>query len=126
MKYFALLLLTYGSFAHADAFAIRVKAGELALASSSGQRYEASWGKTMQASLIACVPVGSTSSANLGEFTFVANVSSNGAISSVQVKPLTPVSECFARHFADVQLPPPPGISPGSFLPVADSVSVTP
>ena len=126
MKYIALFLLAYASFAHANDFASRVKAGESALATPSGQRYEASWGKTMQASLKTCIPVGSTSSAYLGEFTFVANVSSSGAVSSVQVKPVTPVSRCFAMHFGDVSLPPPPGIRPGGFLPVADSVSITP
>lgn len=126
MKYLALLLVALASVAHADDFASRVKAGELALASPEGQRYEASWGKTMQASLIACVPAGSTSPADLGKFTFVAKVSSRGEVSSVQVKPLTAVSRCFASHFGNEPLPPPPGIRPGSFLPVADSVSVTP
>ena len=126
MKYIALLLLAYASAGHVNDFASRVKAGESALATSSGRRYEASWGMTMHASLKTCIPVGSTSSASLGKFTFVANVSSSGAVSSVQVKPVTPVSKCFAKHFGDVPLPPPPGIPPGSFLPVADSISVTP
>jgi len=126
MKYIALLLLPVATLSHASDFATRVKAGVLSLASPSGQRYEASWGQAMQASLAACVPVGSTSPANLGKFTFVANVSSSGVVSSVEVEPVTSVSRCFAIHFGAAQLPPPPGVRSGSYLPVADSISVTP
>ena len=126
MKYLALLLLLFATFSHASDFATRVRAGKLALASPSGKSYEASWGQAMQASLVRCVPVGSTSPANLGKFTFVANVTSSGAVSAVEVKPVTSVSQCFAIHFGAAQLPPPPGIRPGHYLTVADSVSVTP
>ena len=126
MKYLALLLFAFTTFAYADDFASRVKDGESALASPSGQRYEASWVETMQASLMACVPVGSTSTANLGKFTFVANVSSTGAVSAVDVRPVTAVSRCFAKHFGGAQLPPPAGIRSGSYLSIADSIKVTP
>ena len=126
MKYLALLLLSVTTFSHAADFATRVKAAQLVLASPSMKGYEASWGRAIQTSLVRCVPTGSTSPANLGEFTFVANVSSSGAVFDVKVEPATSVSQCFAGHFGIAQLPPPPGISPGHYLPISDTVSVEP
>ena len=124
MKYFALLLLTFTTLTHASDFASRLKAGKLALTTSSGKNYEHSWGEVMQASLASCVPIGSTSPATLGKFTFVANVSFSGSVSDVEVRPVTAVSQCFAKYFGGAQLPAPPGISPGGYFPVADSVEV--
>jgi hypothetical protein len=126
MKYFALLLLAFATLAHASDFAARVKAGQLALGTPSGKSYEASWGNAMQTSLTSCVPVGSTSPANLGKFIFVANVSSSGLVSEVEVSPITTVSQCFAKHFGSAQLPPPLGLRHGTYLPVADSIEITP
>jgi hypothetical protein len=108
-------------------FAARSKAGKQALASPEGQQYERSWGEVMQAILTTCIPIGSTDPANLGRFTFVADVSAEGSVSSVEVEPRNAVSRCFALHFAKAQLPKPPtSVIKGNVLPVADDIVVTP
>jgi|HubBroStandDraft_5_1064220.scaffolds.fasta_scaffold893811_1 hypothetical protein len=126
MKYFALLLLVFATFAEASDFTSRVKAGQLVLATTSGKSYEASWGDAMEASIKSCAQVGSTSSANLGKFIFVANISSSGLVSDVEVRPITTVSQCFAKPFGGTRLPRPPGASHGNYITVADSIDIRP
>lgn len=108
-------------------FAARVKAGKQALASPEGQKYEQSWGEVVQSILTTCIPIGSTDPTNLGRFTFVADVSTSGSVSSVEVKPSNTVSRCFALHFGKARLPKPPtSLIKGKILPVADDIVVTP
>ena len=108
-------------------FSARVKSGKEVLATPEGQLYASSWGETMKGILTTCVPLGSTDPANLGRFTFVADVSASGAVSSVDVGPITDVSRCFAFQFGKAQLPaPPPALLKGEKLPVADDIIVTP
>ena len=127
MKYLALVILFFTGVAHAEDFSARVKAGKQSLASPEGQKYEASWGAVMQTILPVCIPLGSTSPANLGKFTFVANVSSTGLVSSVEVEPSTDVSRCFAQHFNNAHLPPPPiPLKDDALFPVADVIEVVP
>jgi hypothetical protein len=74
-----------------------------------------------------CIPVGSTNPANLGKFTFVANISAAGEVSSAEVEPRTAVSRCFAEHFGKARLPRPPfPLKNGALLPVADDIEVGP
>ena len=74
-----------------------------------------------------CIPPGSTSPANLGKFTFVANVDLAGKVSSVEVSPITKVSRCFAKLFGAATLPAPPASNNiGKFFPIADVMSVGP
>ena len=127
MKYLALVIIFFAGAAHAGDFSARVKAGKQSLSSPEGQQYEASWGEVMQTILPVCIPLGSTSPANLGKFTFVADVSSAGLVSSVEVEPSTDVSRCFAKHFNNAHLPPPPiPLKYGALLPVADVIEVAP
>ena len=125
MRYLIFPILFLVGVAHAGDFSARAKAGKLALSSPEGQRYEASWGSVMQTTLPACIPLGSTSPANLGKFTFVADVSPSGLVSSVEVEPSTAVSRCFALHFSGAHLPPPPSSSKADALfPIADEIEV--
>ncbi len=108
-------------------FAARVKVGKQTLASPEGQQYEASWGESMQTILTTCIPIGSTNPANLGRFTFVADVSASGVISSVEVQPSNTVSRCFAQHFGKARLPRPPmPLNASGLLPIADDIVITP
>src|SRR3546814_15041456 len=95
MKIIVLTMAFLASSAFAEDFDARQKAGEAALANAKGRQYEASWGAAMQATLPACIPIGSTASAHLGKFTFVANVDAKGNVLAVEVKPSTVVSRCF-------------------------------
>jgi len=127
MKKIILIALFLPMVANAADFAAREKIGKGTLATAEGQKYEARWGEVMGAVMRACIPPGSSSSANLGKFTFVANVDAVGNVSSVEVSPKTKVSHCFAQQFASSRLPPPPS-SPrvNGLYPVADVISVTP
>ncbi len=112
---------------HVNGFAARVKTGKEALATPEGRQYESYWGETMRAILAACVPPGSTDPADLGSFTFVADVSDSGTVSSVEVSPATDVSRCFALQFGKTDLPSPPAsLLEGGKLPIADDVVVAP
>lgn len=111
----------------ANNFAARVKAGKQALASPEGQHYEESWGEAMGNILHTCIPIGSSDPGNLGRFTFVADVSASGMVSSVEVEPSNKVSRCFVLHFGKARLPKPPtSLIKGNILPVADDIVVTP
>ncbi|HUJ16379.1 MAG TPA: hypothetical protein VL197_00115 [Nitrospirota bacterium] len=112
---------------HANEFAARVKSGKEALATPEGQQYASSWGESMKAILTSCVLPGLTDPANLGRFTFVADISASGTISSIEVSPITEVSRCFALQFGKAQLPSPPmSLLKGEKLPVADDIVVVP
>ena len=126
MKTLVALLLVVSMSAHAAGFAEREKAGLAAMATPEGKKYEASWGKVVGPAFKACVPTGSAaSSANLGKFVLIANVAKSGAVSDVEVSPSTPVSRCFAKHFAGSTLPPPPmADSAATLLPIADTFGV--
>jgi hypothetical protein len=113
--------------AYAGDFASRAKAGKQALATPEGQQYEQSWGEVMGSVLHTCIPAGSTDPANLGRFTFVADVSSSGVLSSVEVEPSTTVSRCFAREFSKARLPQPPmPLKVGELLPISDDIVIRP
>ena len=127
MRTIILIAMFFSMSANAADFAAREKVGKEALATAEGQKYEAQWGEVIGTVMRACIPPGTTSPANLGKFTFVANVDNVGNISSVEVNPSTNISRCFAQQFASSHLPPPPS-SPrlNGFYPVADVMSVTP
>ncbi|MDE0856113.1 MAG: hypothetical protein OSA97_17000 [Nevskia sp.] len=127
MKYSLLALLFIVAAALAEDFDARAKAGQQALASAEGQAYEHSLGLAFHKAISACIPKGSTLPANLGKFTFVANVASSGLASSVEVRPGTAVSHCFAEQLDGAQLPPPPAPPhAGSLFPVTDEIEVVP
>jgi hypothetical protein len=127
MKCLLASIIFFVGVAHAGDFAARVKAGKQALASPEGQQYEVSWGEIMQTILTTCIPIGSSDPANLGRFTFVADVSASGLVSSFEVNPSTAVSRCFALHFAKARLPRPPmPLKKGELLPIADDIVITP
>ena len=127
MKRLPFLICLAASSAHAEEFSARVEAGKKALVTPEAQEYQRSWGPTIHASISVCVPVGSTAPANLGTFTFVADVDQSGRVSSVDVDPSTIVSRCFSQHFAGAQLPAPPKeLNVGTMFPITESVSIAP
>jgi hypothetical protein len=111
----------------ADDFASRVAEAKRASSTPEGKKYDQSLAPALGAAMRACVPPRSTSQANLGKFTLVANVRRSGVVSSVEVQPKTEVSRCFAAQFAQKRLAPPP-VSDGSTqgFPIAVEMSVVP
>ncbi len=128
MKRLFLLALLFVGLANAADFGARAKAGKLALASPLAQKYVSTWGSMMSATMTACRPLAFRPSDAAGEFAFVADVSPTGLVSSVEVRPETRLSLCFANHFTNVQLPaPPPELLHGKpFLPIADELELLP
>jgi hypothetical protein len=127
MRYLLISIIFFVGVAQAGDFAARVKVGKQTLANPKGQQYEESWGEIMHTILTTCIPKGSSDPANLGRFTFVANVSASGLVSSVEVDPSTAVSRCFNLHFSKVRLPRPPmPLKKDELLPIADDIVITP
>jgi hypothetical protein len=127
ITWLALSLVCIAGIVDAADFAARAAAGKKNLASPEGQRYEQSWGEVMGNVLHTCIPIGSTNPANLGKFTFVADVSAAGEVSSVDVEPRTAVSRCFAEQFGRSRLTRPPfPLKDGALLSIADDIEVGP
>jgi hypothetical protein len=128
MKRLVLLTFLFAGIANAAGFGSRVKAGKLALASPLAKKYVSSWAPMMSASMTACRPLGFRPSDAAGAFTFVADVSLTGLVSSVEVRPGTRLSRCFADHFTNVQLPAPPAelLNGEPSLPIADELELLP
>ncbi len=124
MKRLVMLMLLAGGLANAEDFSARVRAGKLALSSPLAQKYESTWGPKVTGAMTACHALGFRPLDGAETFTFVGNISPAGLVSSVDVRPSTPVSRCFVEHFNNVQLPPPPPalLNNGRFLPVADEL----
>jgi hypothetical protein len=109
-KIIAALAFTSFSVSAAD-FSVRVAEGNQAMATPEGKIYDASLGPAIQAAIVSCVPPGSASTGKLGKFTLVGYADASGHLSSVAIKPVTPVSRCFADKFGSATLPPPPSSS---------------
>ena len=96
--------------ASAACFEERVMANELWSAISQGKACEDTLDPYLQKAMQICVPKGSTDPGNLGDFSFVVDVSVGGLQSDLQVRPKTKVSMCFAREFENYRLRRPPGM----------------
>lgn len=118
-------LLLAPTMAFATTFASREAAAKHAKATSVGAQYDAALGPYIGAAMRACVPPGSSVSANLVSFALVAYVTSAGKLVSVAVKPRTKVSSCFAEYFAKSVLSKPPATSLSSGYPISVEMRVT-
>ena len=108
-------------------FDARVAEAKSATATTEGQRYDKKLGHSIGSAMQACVPSGSTAEANLGKFTLVGYVATSGIVSSVEVRPNTKVSECFASKFRQLELPTPPAsLALKSGVPIIVEMSVAP
>lgn len=127
MKAHVIAVVLLPGIALASNFSERESAGKSVLATPEGGKYEESWGPILKNVMQACIPPSPTSPSNLGEFTFVADISPYGQVSNVEVKPQTKLSLCFAKKFSGQKLPPPPHeIVSSAALTVADEIKVAP
>ena len=127
MKHILIVCLCLSTPAFAEDFASRVAEAKRASSTAQGRKYDHALGPAIGAAIRACVPPGSTSDANFGDFVLVGYVARSGAISSVEVMPKTEVSVCFGAQFEQARLPPPPayGDSPQGF-PIVVEMSIRP
>jgi hypothetical protein len=120
-----LLLLSMSGPILADDFSSRADAGEAALSSPSGKKYQAALGPVIGKALRICIPPGSTSPENLGSFVLVANIAPSGKANKIEIRPETTISRCFAKHFGESELPAPPEGSLPEF-PIVVPIKIAP
>ncbi len=127
MKRILIACLLLSTTAFADDFANRIAEAKKASATQEGKTYDQALGSAIGTAMRTCVPPGSTSQANLGDFILVGYVDKGGVISSVELRPKTEISTCFAAHFAQERLMTPPehGASPLGY-PIVVEMSVHP
>lgn len=106
------LLLTPTGFA-AD-FDARVARAEARIATPEGHAYDMALVPAIHAATTRCVPAGRAPARAADAFTAVASVAPDGRVGDVQVRPQTPLSQCFARQLAATRLQPPPRHAAGS------------
>ena len=123
-KIVAAATLVSANLAIADDFPARVEVGKLALRSRVAQEYESSWAPQVSGAMTACTTLGIKPSGGFERFAFVGNISAEGKVSDIEVRPKTALSLCFAKHFNNAQLPPPPKalLNGDRLLPVSDEL----
>jgi hypothetical protein len=116
---FAPTLAAPGDFAARQAEAQRLEA------SPEGSAYVRKYSYLVTPAMRGCVPPGKADPANLGTFSVVADVLGNGQLFSVDVKPRTPISTCFAEQLGHATFPTPPTNGGKNYVVVID-MTITP
>jgi hypothetical protein len=122
-------LIAASAQAHAQDFAGRLAAAKAAAATSDGASYDAALRPYIGKAIRTCIPPGTTNPANLGSFTLVADVDSEGRIQSPSVVPSSNVAKCFQATFILSTVPAPPssrGAIAASLYPIAVEMKVGP
>jgi hypothetical protein len=94
--------------AHAADFDARVAQAEATIATPDGYAYDLALVPAIHAATARCVPPGRAAARKADSFVAVASVDSAGRVHDVAVRPLTKLSQCFARQLATTKLQPPP------------------
>jgi hypothetical protein len=95
--------------ATATDFDTRIARANAAIATPAGYAYDMALVPAIHAATVECVPPGRRAASRADVFTTVASVDATGRVSNVQVRPATPLSQCFARQLGAMRLQPPPG-----------------
>ena len=110
MKIFPILALTLlAHAAWADDFTARAAAGRAASATSAGSKFDNSILPMLGKAGAFCDPPGTKLPATeLGQFVLVGDITQEGRLINIAVKPQNPVSECFAAQLSRDTFDPPP------------------
>lgn len=103
-----LLLLALPFAASASDFDARVADARAAIATPAGHAYDMALVPAVHAATTRCVPPGKRAARAADSFTTVARVAADGRVTDVQVRPVTPLSACFARTLGTMRLQPLP------------------
>ena len=103
-----LLLLALPFPVSASDFDARVAAARAAIATPAGHVYDMALVPAVHAATTRCVPSGKRVARAADSFTAVARVAADGRVTDVQVRPVTPLSACFARTLGAIRLQPLP------------------
>ena len=124
MIFITLLFLASSHDAFADDFDMRLAAGNKALSSPEGQIYEQSLGPAIQSAMMKCLPPGSPYT---GQYALIGNVLRSGKVTSVEVRPIDDISQCFAGHIKESALAVPPLSSEGiEAFPITIELNIIP
>ena len=122
--FIALLFLALSNEAFSDDFEMRLAAGNKALSSPEGQTYELSLSPAIQSAMMKCLPPGSQYT---GQFALIGNVLRSGKVTSVEVRPIDDISQCFAERIKESTFPVPPLSSEGlDELPITIEMNIIP
>jgi hypothetical protein len=125
MKSLLIATMIFSTVACAGEFERRVDEAASAKATVQGSQYDQTMGPAIGAAIGSCVPPGSNTPSNVGDFTLIGYVSRAGKIFSVDVQPKTAVAMCFAAQFTQMRLtPPPPSLLSRWGFPIAVKLSV--
>lgn len=127
MKHLVLItaLCLVGPLAHADNFSNRAAAGRIASATPEGSKYDISLTPLIRTAGEVCDPPGTTLPVSqLGHFDLVGDITKNGQVINIEVKPDNPLAQCFANQIAQAQLAPPPP-SARTLYPILIDLTVT-
>jgi hypothetical protein len=110
MKILPLLAFTLvAHFAWADDFSDRAAAGRAASQTPQGSAFDNSLMPMLGKAGQVCDPPGKVlPQSELGEFDLVGDITQAGVLINVEVKPQTPLSECFAAQLEHNRFNPPP------------------
>jgi hypothetical protein len=108
IKTILIAYLALSTTAFANEFDNRVTEGQRSAATPQGSQYHPLMEPAISTAIGVCVPPGSTTPSNTGDFTLVAYVSRDGKLSAVDVQPKTAVAMCFAAQIGTMHLSPPP------------------
>jgi hypothetical protein len=106
-----LLVVASSNEAFSDDFEMRLTAGNKALSSPEGKTYELSLSTAIQSAMMRCLPP--SASPYTGQFALIGNVLRSGKVTSVEVRPINDISQCFAERIKESTLPVPPLSSEG-------------
>jgi hypothetical protein len=122
--FIALSFLALSNEAFSDDFEMRLAAGNKALSSSEGQTYEQSLSPAIQSAMTKCL---SPVTPYTGQFALIGNVSKSGKVTSVEVRPIDDISQCFAERIKESTLPVPPVSSEGiEAFPITIEMNIIP
>jgi hypothetical protein len=122
--FITLLLVVSSDEAFSDDFEMRLTAGNKALSSSEGQTYEQSLGPAIQSAMTKCLPFVTPYT---GQFALIGNVSKSGKVTSVEVRPIDDISQCFAERIKESTFPVPPLSSEGlEAFPITIEMNIIP
>jgi hypothetical protein len=119
-----LLLVASSHEAFSDDFEMRLTAGNKALSSPEGKAYELSLSPAIQSAMMKCLP---PASQYTGQFALIGNVVRSGKVTSVEVRPIDDISQCFAERIKESTLPVPPLSSEGiEAFPITIEMNIIP
>jgi hypothetical protein len=119
-----LLVIALSNEAFSDDFEMRLAAGNKALSSPEGQTYELSLSPAIQSAMTRCLP---PASPYTGQFALIGKVLRSGKVTSVEVRPIDDISQCFAERIKESTLPFPPFSSEGvEAFPITIEMNIIP